>query len=125
MFGVLAIIEILNYQLSWIGDPRAHTLSHSAFKYADKYDILWSICQCAYCIIHFQVIWGPGKFGLKKSSGSDNPPLPRLNILISKNAPSLEQGMDFQILLCLFHISYSLGSSIMLAEEPVVVNPRE
>ena len=38
---------------------------------------------------------------------------------------TLRQGMDIQILLCLFHISYSLGSSIKLAEESVVVNPGE
>ena len=32
---------------SWIANPRSHTLSHPAFKYADKYEILWSICQCS------------------------------------------------------------------------------
>ena len=33
--------------------------------------------------------------------------------------------MDIQVIFYLFHISYSLGGSIMLAEEPVVVDPRE
>ena len=32
--------------LSWITNHRSCTLSHPTCKYADKYDILWLICQC-------------------------------------------------------------------------------
>ena len=36
--------------LSWITNHRSCTSSHPTCKYADKYDILWLICQCTECI---------------------------------------------------------------------------
>ena len=54
--------------LLWTTNHRSCTLSHPTWKYADKYNILWSNYQCVW-IVHFQVICGPGKFGLKKELG--------------------------------------------------------
>ena len=43
--------------------PISHTLSHIAYKYAHKWHFEVNLLVC---IAHLQVIWGPGKFGLKK-----------------------------------------------------------
>ena len=32
------------------------------------------------CIVHFLVFWGPGKFGLKKGTGGDPRPPPRVTL---------------------------------------------
>ena len=64
------IVEILHYGGLPITDPTYKATVHTGMH---TNNILWSICH-AVCTVHFQVIWGSGKFGLKKGTGGDPPP---------------------------------------------------
>ena len=65
------IVEILHYGGLPITDPTYKATVHTGMH---TNNILWSICH-AVCTVHFQVIWGSGKFGLKKAWGWPPSPL--------------------------------------------------
>ena len=98
MFGVLAIVEILNYcgfqsQIPHIKPP--------------CFQVCWQIwhfvVNLSVCIVHFQVIWGPGKIRLKWMNWG-RPPPPRTDIVrffyrFSHRKASLRAGWRMECLV--------------------------
>ena len=62
--------------LSGIVNPRSHTLSHPTCRQ------MWHfVVNLSVCIVHVQVIWGPGKIRLKWMNWGKTPPHPPIRTL--------------------------------------------